>query len=179
MRYRMDPNFDIAKFVGAASAPVTLIIATVLFLANLTTRWWAVSGLFHQLTGEYRAMGPDHGSTRSDKVRLQVGYYTRRLKLLQWATTVLTVAILFFILTVLFTGLNILVPRNPTLMVLTIFYCVAGLLLLSVAVSMELIQNNMGRRATELEMEEFPELADAGRQSSLEARDRSRSATTV
>ena len=101
------------------------------------------------------------GSARSDKVRRQVGYYIRRLRLLQWATTVLTLAILCFILTVLFTGINVLVPKNPTLMVLTIGFSLAGFVFLSVAVVFELIQNSMSRRATELEVEEFPELVEA------------------
>lgn len=122
--------------------------------------------MFRQLAGEYREMERD-GSVRSDKVKRQIGYCIRRLRLLQRATAVLTVAILLFILTVLFTGLNVLVPENPTLIILTIFFSVTGLLLLGAAVTIEMIQNGMVNRSDKLEIEEFPELLDAEQHTSI------------
>ncbi len=74
---------------------------------------------------------------------------------------VLALAILSFILTVLFSGLNVLLPKNPTLMVATICVGLAGLVLPGIAVGLELFQNSMSGRAIELEVEEFPELLDA------------------
>jgi len=74
----MDPDFDISKFVGAASAPVALVIATAVFLSNLTTRWWAISGIFRQLTGEYRVMDREGGHPELIKsdVRSSIFYPT-------------------------------------------------------------------------------------------------------
>ena len=64
----MNPNLDVAKFVGAASAPVALIIATAIFLSNLSTKWWAMSGMFRQLSGEYRQMEQRDGAPYGPKL---------------------------------------------------------------------------------------------------------------
>jgi hypothetical protein len=120
----MPPNFDLTQFVGAASAPVALIIATSIFLSNLTTNWWSMSQIYRGLTSEYRSIDA-------------------------------------FILTVVFTGLNILFPGKTWLMMLTIIFSFGGLMLLGASVIAEMMENSMGKIAMKLETEEYPELSEA------------------
>jgi polyferredoxin len=142
-------HLDVAKFVGAASAPVALIIATSIFLSNLTTKWWSMTGAFRSLTGEYR--GAEIDGHRKDSVKRQLKLYDRRLRLLMRATLLLTLAIISFIFTVLFTGITTLFPNSAVLQVLTVGLSFAGLAFLASSVLAELIENSLGKQVLELE----------------------------
>jgi hypothetical protein len=147
-------DLDISRFVGAASAPVALIIATSIFLSNLTTKWWAMTGVYRALSGEYRG-SHEHADSRSVNVRTQLECYSRRLALLMRATLLLTLAILAFILTVIFTGINMIFPKNPPLEYLTVAMSFCGLLLLATSVVAELVENEIGKRIGPLETGDF------------------------
>jgi hypothetical protein len=153
--FRMPP-FDLATLVGAASAPVALIIATSIFLSNLTGKSGAMFAEARQLFGEYRERHPD--DKRRHLVGEQLVSYGHRLNTLIWATFWLTNAILLFILTVFFTGLSIVVPDGPAWKIATTGSMFLGLLLLAIAVVMEMQENHLARRALYADFAEFDEL---------------------
>ena len=153
----MSQSFDIAKLVGAASAPVALIIATSIFLSNLTARFTAMFTAARQLTGEFRQDKDKHEpDKRSESLRVQLGLYHRRLRLIMKATFWLTMTIFAFIGTVLFTGISMALPDNPVWAIITAVLMVGGLLLLAACVGIEAWENHLGKNALDTEMAEFP-----------------------
>jgi hypothetical protein len=150
------PHIDLAKLVGAASAPVALIIATSIFLSNLTGKYGAMFAETRQLFGEYRDReGKDK---RRHLVEAQLASYGRRLNTLIWATFWLTSAIVVFILTVVFTGVSVVLPDQQAWTIATAVSMFLGLMLLTVAVVMEMRENHLARRALNADYAEFEEL---------------------
>lgn len=150
----MNAQLDIGKLVGAASAPVALIIATSIFLGNLGGKYAMLNSIFRTLTGEYRGL-EDRSSLRSRSLEDQMKLYSWRLRTLMRATLVLTLSIEAFILTVVFTSIGIIFPGRPAWFWATALFSFAGLLLLAVAVVMELVENHQARHGLMLETAEF------------------------
>jgi len=75
------PNIDVAKLVGAASAPVALIIASSIFLSNLRAKYALLSGAFREVSHELREK-EDKDSLRGKSVNEQVKLYSGRLQIL-------------------------------------------------------------------------------------------------
>jgi hypothetical protein len=155
----MGQHFDLAKFVGAASAPVALIIATSIFLSNLTTKWWAVNGTFRGMAGELRALDDQRGS-RSESLQRQLVLVAKRLHLLMTATTLLTLAILSFILPVVLTGVSI-IGGGKWIEIATVFASFAGFSFLAASVIVESWENHLGRGEINLEIKDYTHLADS------------------
>src|SRR3954452_20931765 len=75
----MDPSkLDLAKFVGAASAPVALIISTSIFLSNLTAKYVPMVSQLRSLTEEWRN-DPEH-EDRVASLDEQIGIYETRIR---------------------------------------------------------------------------------------------------
>jgi hypothetical protein len=152
----MSQPVDVAKLVGAASAPVALIIATSIFLSNLTARYTAMATTARQLTSEFREK--EEHDERAESLRIQLGLYRRRLALIIKATFWLMLAILSFIGTVLFTSLSVVLPNNPAWPIITGSMMLAGLLILVYCVAVEGWENHLAKGALSTEMSEFPEV---------------------
>jgi predicted metal-binding membrane protein len=153
--YFMTQHIDIAKLVGAASAPVALIIATSIFLSNLGAKYAMMAGVFRSLSEEYRGM-QDQNSIRCRSLHKQLHLYAGRLGLLIRAAFWLAVSILCFVLTVLFTSVSVIAPNLQIWAWVTGFSTFAGLLVLGACVVFEMIENHRAKHALMLETAEFP-----------------------
>jgi hypothetical protein len=138
-------HFDLAKVVGAASAPVALIIAACIFLGNLTGKYGAMLALSRPLLGEYH--GHPHDDPQHFVIRDQLRSYASRLRTLSQATFWLTNAILLFIATVALTGLSVILCDQPAWTMATAASMFFGLLLFSIAVALDLVENRRAHRA--------------------------------
>src|ERR1700712_4125644 len=74
----MIPQLDVGKLVGAASAPVALIIATSICLGNLGAKYGMLAGIFRDCTREYRAL-EDREGLRCRSLEHQMEHYSSRL----------------------------------------------------------------------------------------------------
>jgi hypothetical protein len=155
------PNLDIPKLVGAASAPVALIIATSIFLSNLGAKYALLSGFFRDVSNELRR-AEDRNSLRSKSVEEQVKMYSHRLRILMRATFWLTASIICFILTVALTGVTVMYPNARVWQVLTALFSYSGMSILAASVGLEMWENREAKRVLLLETSEFPNiLSDA------------------
>jgi Protein of unknown function (DUF2721) len=153
------PHLDVAKIVGAASAPVALIIATSIFLSNLGAKYAMLAGTFRELTEELRGTPErDRGSLRAKSVHQSLEMYALRLRLLMRATFWLTISILCFILTVVFTGVGVIVPGKSLWQIITVLFSFGGLLILAWSVGFEIRENHQAKRALILETSEFDDI---------------------
>src|SRR3954451_22564027 len=126
---------DLAKFVGAASAPVALIISTSIFLSNLTAKYVPAFSRLRTMTEELRD-DPEHPD-RVHSLHEQIDVYKVRVKWLLRASFYLMLAIVCFINTVAFTSISMFFPEQPTYMIVTIGSMFGGLVLLGLAVLIE------------------------------------------
>src|SRR5947208_6066363 len=135
----MDQNVDLAKLVGAASAPVALIIATCIYLGNLSTKYNTIFQQIRSLTQELRE-DPEMRE-RQESLHQQLRLYEHRINGTMQATFWLNVAIVCFVCTVLFTGVAMLFPGNAIVMTLTAGVMFVGLVIVIAAILIELWSN--------------------------------------
>jgi|SRR3954447_16310825 len=143
-------KLDLAKFVGAASAPVALIISTSIFLSNLTAKYIPAFSRLRSMTEEIRN-DPEHPD-RVHSLTEQIDLYKVRIKWLLRAVFYLALAILCFINTVAFTSISMFYPKEAIYMIVTIGSMFAGLALLALAVVIEMWENHLANGALASEL---------------------------
>jgi Protein of unknown function (DUF2721) len=143
-------KLDLAKFVGAASAPVALIISTSIFLSNLTAKYIPVFSRLRTMTEELRN-DPEHPD-RVESLHEQIDVYQVRVRWLRRASFYLMLAIICFINTVAFTSISMFFPEQPTYMIVTIGSMFGGLALLGLAVLIEMWENHLAKGALTSEL---------------------------
>jgi len=135
---------------------VALIIATSIFLSNLTARYTGMFTAARQLSSEFRQK--EEHDKRAESLRVQLGLYHKRLRLIMRATFWLAVTIFCFIGTVLFTSISVAFPDFSAWPVITGGLMLAGLLILAYCVGLETWENHLAKQALGTEMAEFPEV---------------------
>jgi uncharacterized protein DUF2721 len=153
----MHGQIDVAKLVGAASAPVALIIATSIFLSNLGAKYAMMVGSFREISNEFRKI-EDRDGLRARSLHKQLGLFSHRLRLLMKATFWLTVSIVCFVATVVFTSVSVLMPKTMVWPWITVAFSFAGMLLLGYSVFIEMDENRRAKEALVLETAEFPDV---------------------
>jgi hypothetical protein len=149
----MDPaKLDLAKLVGAASAPVALIISTSIFLSNLTAKYVPSFDRLRAMSEEIRGKPDDPSRVRS--LHEQIKLYNVRIGWLLRAVFILGAAILLFVSTVAFTSLSIVFPKQAVWTIATVCSMFAGLALLSLAVVIEMWENQIAKHALRSELGE-------------------------
>lgn len=146
----MDPKFDLAKLVGAASAPVALIIATCIYLGNLLNQYNTYFTQIKTLAQELRE-NPDQ-KERADSLREQLKLYEQRICGSMRAGFWLNIAILCFIGTVLFTGVAMLFPGNIPIMLFTTGLMFVGLVIVAYAIGIEVWSNRVAKPAIDTDL---------------------------
>lgn len=147
-------QIDVPKLVGAASAPVALIIATAIFLGNLGGKYAMIAGTFRQISDEYRK-SEDKNSLRSRSLIAQLSLYSGQMRMLILATFWLAISILCFIATVVSTSISVLMPNTLAWTILTVVFSFAGMLILAASVVMEIVENSRAKKLLILETAEF------------------------
>lgn len=156
----MSPQIDLGKLVGAASAPVALIIATSIFLGNLGAKYTMLVSNFREMAREYREI-EDRNCDRGRSLKEQMTHYSSRLQRLMRATFWLNVAILLFILTVVFTSVGVVFPHQPAWTWITGACSMLGSLVLGYSVVMEMMENHRAKEVLRLETTDLAEVPDA------------------
>jgi hypothetical protein len=148
-------DIDLAQLVGAASAPVALIIATSIYLGNLGGKYAALFNRTHAQLADYRDLAPD--DSRRQLLKDQLHTRGQRLRTLIRASFWLGVAELFFIVTVFLTGLSVVLPASAAIKGVTAAAMLSGLLCLAFSVALEIGENHQSSVALMGDFAEFPE----------------------
>jgi hypothetical protein len=149
------PQLDVGKLVGAASAPVALIIAASICLGNLGAKYTMITGIFRECARECRSIA-DRDSIRCRSLERQIEHYSSRLRLLMRGTPMLMLAIHSFILTVVCTSIGVIFSKASIWTAITGFFSFAGLILLAGFGVIERLENHRAKHALMLETAEFP-----------------------
>src|ERR1700679_959434 len=96
---------DFGKLVSVAQAPVSLVIATSIFLHMLTSRYVPLYDRLRALTDEYRN-GPKSDARRKS-IQRQLQLYVKRLKITQTASNALNLAVISYLGTVCISAASI------------------------------------------------------------------------
>lgn len=134
---------SLTSLIGTVVAPVGLISTTAILLSGYTGKYSSMSDQMRRLTAEFRAAATD--GTRRDSLKRQLSLYHRRITAAWGASALLSVALLFFVGTVLSVILSV---RATHLGVLGLVALMAGLVLVACAVGLELYEIGLARLTT-------------------------------
>ena len=152
-------EYKLTDLLSSAGATIGVIIAGTIFLQFLSTKYTELSGRFREMAGEYRGVPGEQD--RHAPLRAQIQGYRRRLVLLNWASWLGAVALLFFLSAVMAGGFSLLYPPVRAIRAVGTFGLMAGLLLIAVAVFLELVESIVARKEIG---DEIADLDDEARQ---------------
>jgi hypothetical protein len=140
-------KMDIGKMVGAATAPVNLIIAAAIAISFLVGKQAALAAKFEAISQKF-GEEPD----QKQKLQEQLDIYIRRLKLTNWAARTLAGTVMIFIVTVLATLFAVVFPDVGWIKAAIGVTMILGLLLMFIGFILELFDGAMAARTVGLEM---------------------------
>jgi hypothetical protein len=98
---------DVLKAVGPNAA---IVFAAWIFMGFLQQRYDGALDRYRNAVGDYRSN--EHDATRSDNLKDQVLAYRRRCRLMSGATLVGLCAAILLISSLIFGGLDVILPKN-------------------------------------------------------------------
>ena len=131
---------SLTSIIGNVVAPVGLISTTAILLSGYTGKYSSMADQMRRLTAEYRA--PATAPERRGSVRRQVRLYHRRITAMWAASTLLSLALLAFIATVVTVMLSV---RSSHLGKVGLGALLVGLTLVACAVGLELYEIGQAR----------------------------------
>ena len=134
---------SLASLIGTVVAPVGLISTTAILLSGYTGKYSSISDQMRRLTAEFRAAATTE--TRRESLKRQLSLYHRRITAAWGASALLSVALLFFVATVLTVILSV---RATRLDVLGLTALMVGLVLVACAIGLELYEIGLARLTT-------------------------------
>jgi hypothetical protein len=136
-------DFKLEDLLSSAGATAGIIIAGMIFLQFLSSKYTELCGRYRELAVEYRDCcedKPRHGPLQSE-----IRMYRRRLSLMNRASAVAAIALMGFLLAVLAGWGSILLPRWTFFKHIGIVSLLAGLALVAAAVAIELFEIILAR----------------------------------
>lgn len=132
--------FNITNLISVAVAPVVLISACAILLSGYTSKYGNISDRLRSLAAEYRR--PETAPARRDILKRQIGLFHRRVIAVWLVSTLLSLALLSFVGTVLSV---IVAVRQVQLGVVSAGTLVIGLVLVGAAVLADLYEIRLAR----------------------------------
>ena len=134
---------SLTSLIGTVLAPVGLISTTAILLSGYTGKYSSISDQMRRMTTEYRA--PATAEIRRECLKRQLDLYHRRITAMWGASTLLSVALLAFVCTVLTVIVSV---RATHLGIFGLIALMIGLILVACAIGLELYEIGLARLTT-------------------------------
>jgi hypothetical protein len=179
-------DFSMKDFMQAIGPSASLIFASWIFLSFLQTRYTSAYDRYRSLVNERRqqleSSEPQGNDRHQQSIAGQIDLYRRRCESMRLATNIGVSAAMLLIVTIITSGLQVMLPQVGALKLIGAATAMLGLLLLIVAAVFVIIENVQIQHAMNDEASDLPELENRrraqpqppGRRSPLEAGDGAR-----
>lgn len=135
-------EYKLTDLLSAAGATIGIIISGAIFLQFMSTKSIELGSRYRQLTSEYRQ---GTGEARHARLQAQIHIYRRRLRLMNYAARLASVALMSLLATMLAGGLSVMFPPVRAMKYFGTGGLFFGLMLIGCAVALELAENIMSR----------------------------------
>ena len=157
MPQAMMPVSSALSLIGNAVGPAALITTTAILLSGYTSKYSGIADQMRRLTAEYRQ--PDTPPERRASLRRQLALFHRRITAMWGASTLLSLALICFVGTVLTVLLS---AREMRIAPAGVGALLIGLVLVAGAVGLELYEIGLARLTTAGELADILPGGDAG-----------------
>lgn len=143
------PVDDPLRIVTTAVTPVVMVSATAILISGVNARYISISDRMRNLAGEFRRepVTPQ----RRDNIRGQMVVFSVRLRLVEWASRVLYVAVGAFVGMALLISLSV---RHAIFEAVTLPLFLLGLVLIIAAICLQSLELKHSERTINLETAE-------------------------
>jgi hypothetical protein len=131
--------FQLADVLMALGPNAAIIFAAWIFLSFLQARYDSAVDRHRMLVETYR--GSELGAERRKAVKRQIEVYTRRCTLMSHAVTIGLVSATLFLLTMIGSGLDVIMPDKPFIGIVTSIAALVGFGLVIVAAVLVIMEN--------------------------------------
>jgi hypothetical protein len=142
-------DLDVGKIVGAATAPVNLIIAAAIAISFLLGKQAELST---KVEMRIRQIAEDPGKPRLEHTDQQIRMYIRRWRVLNRSAQSLAITVMFFIITVIATLFGVVFPDESWLKLVIGCSMVIGLLLMLAGFAFEFYDGMMESKSIDRQM---------------------------
>jgi uncharacterized BrkB/YihY/UPF0761 family membrane protein len=149
-------DFKLSDMLGIAGATIGIIIAGGILLGWLTSKHIDAFARFRSLADEYR--GNDKSDSRKGNLRAELASYRRQILYLNLGTILVSLAILFFLITVSVASLSVVFPRALILRTVGTGTLLVGLLLIAVGVVLAIMESTLQRWTLSKEVADFDDI---------------------
>jgi hypothetical protein len=146
---------DVLKAVGPNAA---IVFAAWIFMGFLQQRYDAALDRYRSAVGDFRSK--EHDATRSDNLKDQVLAYRRRCRLMSRATLVGLCAAILLISSLIFGGLDVIVPKNAVVTICGIATTMGGFVLVIAATLIVIVDGRIVNRQIDDELRDVSDLAE-------------------
>ena len=122
---------QLSDFLKAIGPNAAIIFAAWIYMGFLQQRYDSAVDRFRGAVGDFRS--GEHEKERAKNLKDQILIYKRRCYLMGWATTIGLVSAILLITSLMFGGLDVLMPHTPWIAVAGIATSFAGFALIIVA----------------------------------------------
>lgn len=152
---------DLAKFVGAATTPVGLIIAGAITISFFEQKRIDATGRVRSLIAELR--DPQCGQARRKSLVDQIELYKGRLSAIHRGSLLIGLTIILFIVTDLSVSLGLIWPAEKSFEFLVIVSMFTGMLTLAVGIAADLFDSRRNHHELNIELADFDRIAGSKR----------------
>ncbi len=131
---------SVLSVIGNAVGPAALITMTAILLSGYTSKYSGISDQMRRLSAEYRAA--ETTAERRESLKQQLRLFYRRIRAMWGASTLLSLALLCFVVTVLAVLLS---AHETRLGPVGVGSLLTGLILVAGAVGLELYEIGLAR----------------------------------
>ena len=146
---------DVLKAIGPNAA---IVFAAWIFMGFLQQRYDGALDRYRTAVGDYRSN--EHEATRSSNLKNQVLAYRRRCRLMSGATLVGLLAAILLISSLIFGGLDVIVPKSTFITICGIATTMGGFVLVIVATLIVVVEGRIVKRQIDDELRDVSDLAE-------------------
>jgi hypothetical protein len=150
-------HFQISDILKAIGPNAAIIFAAWIFLSFLQTRYDSAVDRHRALIEAYR--GNEQSSERSNAMKRQIEVYARRCMLMSSAVTVGLASAIFFLITMIGGGLDVIFPHVPAIGFISSISVLLGFFLVLVAAALVIFENVGTPNQIRKELQDLPDVS--------------------
>lgn len=152
---------QLGDFLKAIGPNAAIVFAAWIFMGFLQQRYDSAVDRFRDAVGDFRSH--QHEENRSGNLKNQILMYRRRCRMMGWATVVGLISAIFLISSLIFGGLDVILPHSSWITFIGIVTSFAGFGLVIVAAVIVIAEGFSVNRQLDDETRDVPELGDGRR----------------
>ena len=152
-------TLDVQSLLHAIGPSASIVFAAWIFMGFLQQRYDTATARYMAMIERYRV--GDDSATRLGNVKDQVLVYKRRCELMSRATTLGLIAANLLILTLVFGGLDVVLPKVILIKLFGATTAFVGFALVIAACGYVIVEGRISQRQLDSELLDIPDLAES------------------